>query len=79
MMDTPIESAGLFALRGDDGDALKAIETGIAEPLLTGLRKGAVSSVEVYPGGGRIYRLTHAGLRRFWRRRRPFASILESA
>lgn len=53
--------------------ALATFETGWAEEALMALRTGSWRAVHLHPGSGWRWRITAADLRRFWRRRRPFA------
>ncbi|NOX77259.1 MAG: hypothetical protein GXP17_11750, partial [Gammaproteobacteria bacterium] len=46
------------------------------EPLLAALRRGDISQLTLYPADGRCFSLTRAGLKRWWRRRRPLAEFL---
>ncbi|HEX5340830.1 MAG TPA: hypothetical protein VFX47_08105 [Gammaproteobacteria bacterium] len=67
--------SGLLALQVEDVMAAAKIETQVVRPLLTGLRRGDMQTLDIYPGGPTIYRLTRAALYRFWRRRRALAEL----
>lgn len=66
---------GLLALHADDARGLEKIEMHAAQPLLHALRRGNLHSVDIYPGGTMIYRITRPMLRRFWRSRRALKEL----
>ncbi len=49
---------------------LMTLERDWFAPALAALRSGGLDSLRLYPGNNRVYQVTRAGLRRFWRRRR---------
>ena len=61
----------------DAADKLSDLEQRLAAPLLARLHDGGIESLQVYPGGSRIFQISRAGSRRFWRRRRPLSEILQ--
>ncbi|MGH8370768.1 MAG: hypothetical protein ACRESC_07275, partial [Gammaproteobacteria bacterium] len=70
---------GLLALRADAVAELEKIEIHAARPLLKALRRGGAHSVDIYPGGADIYRVTRPMLRRYWRRGRALKDLLGRA
>lgn len=61
-----------------DGDS-RRLAAELLAPLWRCLRAGRCAALGFYPGGERFYLLTAGGARRFWRRRRPLAELLDSA
>jgi hypothetical protein len=57
-------------------EAISALDDDLA-PALTELRRGALAAVEIDLLDGRGWRLERRDLRRFWRRRQPFAELLD--
>lgn len=57
-------------------ECLAALERERIAPLLRGLRRGHLDTVTIAPGDGRRFRVTRRGLRRFWRRDRPWTAWL---
>ena len=57
-------------------ECLAALERDRIEPVLRGLRQGHLDSVTIAPGDGRRFVATRRGLRRFWRRNRPWTDWL---
>ncbi len=47
------------------------------EALIAQVRQGTLKQLDIYPCNGERYRITRAGLRRFWRRGRPILGRLE--
>jgi hypothetical protein len=47
-------------------------------PLVGRVQNKALDELRIYPCNGRVYRVTRAGLRRFWRPGKPFAQSLDS-
>ncbi len=45
--------------------------------LVVQVRAGAVRQLDIYPCNGECYRITRAGLRRFWRRGRAVSELME--
>lgn len=58
-------------------DAITALDNHLA-PALAELRRGALAAVEIDLLDGRRWRLERQDLRRFWRRRRRFAQLLDA-
>ena len=54
--------------------ALLNLERDWLAPALAALKSGGLDVLRLYPGNNRVYEITRAGLRRFWRRRRVFES-----
>ncbi len=46
------------------------------EPLMAALGRGDIRRLTLYPADGRCFSLSRAGLKRWWRRRRPLAGFL---
>lgn len=67
------EGRGLVVL--SEAVPLEALEADWFEPMLLALREKMLDRLRV-EAGGRLHELTPAGLRRFWRRRRPVAQLL---
>ncbi len=57
-------------------DCLGALERDRIAPVARGLRQGQLDTVTIAPGDGRRFRVTRRGLRRFWRRARPWTDWL---
>jgi hypothetical protein len=45
------------------------------EPLLDAVRTKQQTYIDLYPCNGALYRISASGLRRFWKRRKPFTSF----
>ncbi len=59
-------------------ECLAALERDRIAPLVQGLRQGHLDTVTIAPGDGRRFRVNRRGLRRFWRRNRPWTAWLET-
>jgi hypothetical protein len=70
-----VAQTALLALHADDATGLEMIEMRAARPLLQALQQGFVQSVDIYPGGADVYRVTRSMLRRLWRRRRALNNL----
>jgi hypothetical protein len=66
---------GLLAVQVEQVGEMAAIEARIVQPLLDALREGTVQTLDIYPGGDRVYQVNRSMLHRFWRRRRPLSDI----
>ncbi len=64
-----------FSETGLEGDAfawkasLERFDQVWIQPILQALKAGTLSSLDLYPGNGRRYRVTRTRLRRFWKRK----------
>jgi len=58
------------------GRSLERLEP-LLETLLGALRQRYIATLLLYPCNGHSYCITGAGLRRFWRRRRPITELLD--
>ena len=57
-------------------ECLAALERDRFVPLARGLRQGDLDTLTIAVGDGRRFRVTRPGLRRFWRRNRPWTDWL---
>lgn len=57
-------------------ERLGALERDRIAPLARALREGRLDVLTIAPGDGRRFRITRRGLRRFWRRSRPWTDWL---
>ncbi|MGD8873727.1 MAG: phosphoglycerate mutase [Gammaproteobacteria bacterium] len=53
-------------------DALQTLEANWFAPLLAALRDGTLATLEIYPCRGRVFHVSRAGLRRFWKPLRAY-------
>jgi hypothetical protein len=60
-------------------ETMTALERDWWEPLFLALRRGALEALDLYPLDGRVYRVDRRSVRRWWRRPRPWSSLLEQA
>jgi len=60
-------------------DSLAQSDTELFEPLFTMLRSGEVAELVIALPGIGSWHIDHAALRRWWRRRKPLASLLQVA
>lgn len=69
VVNTELRDAAAYS----DADAWRAAVTDLEHdwfaPALAALRGGGLDILRLYPGNGRVYEITRAGLWRFWRRR----------
>ena len=60
-------------------DAMERLERDWWGPLFLALRQGRLASLDLYPLDGRVYHIDRQAVRRWWRRARPWPSLLEYA
>ncbi len=58
-------------------EAIQRLEQDWFSPLLARLQAGAFDELEIRPADGRRFRISRRGLRRFWRRGRPWSAWLD--
>jgi hypothetical protein len=63
------------ALLGFEGEDLLALERAYFTPLLTKLKAGTQSALDLYLGGLGVFDLDPAAARRFWKRGRPLGAV----